>query len=225
MTGDAEVLSRLLHGRTSCRAFRSEAVPRDVIEAILGLSQRTASWCNCQPWRVRVTSGEATERLRAALFEAAGSIAAAPDIPFPEGYTGLSRERRRDSGLRLYGALGIGRDDRAAAAAQMRENFRLFGAPHVVILTAPAELGSYGAVDCGAYVGNFLLAAQAHGVATIAQAALAMQAPLIRRFFDLADDERVGCGISFGYADDDHPANKVRMSRAGLDESVTWVMS
>ena len=220
MTDDAAVLSRLLHARSSCRGFRPEPVPRATIEAILGMAQRTASWCNCQPWHVLVTSGEGTERLRAALFDAAASTASAPDIPFPEGYTGVRRERRRDAGVRLYGALGIGRDDRQAMAAQMRENFRLFGAPHVAIVTSPAELGAYGVADCGGY---FLLAAQAHGVATIAQAALATQAPLLRRFFSLADDERVVCGISFGYADAEHPANTVRTARAGLDEGVTWV--
>ena len=47
--------------------FLPEPVPRAVIERILALAQRTASWCNCQPWQVAVTEGAATERLRQAL--------------------------------------------------------------------------------------------------------------------------------------------------------------
>ena len=56
---------------------------------------------------------------------------------------------------------------------QALENFRLFGAPHVLIVTSERDLGVYGAVDCGLYGGSLLLAAQSLGIATIAQAALA----------------------------------------------------
>lgn len=60
---DLEVVRRLLDERYSCRAFRSESVPRDVIEKILTSAQRTASWCNSQSWHVTITEGEGTERL------------------------------------------------------------------------------------------------------------------------------------------------------------------
>ncbi|MNQ73541.1 Nitroreductase family protein [compost metagenome] len=39
-------LEAWLHARHSCRAFLPEPVPRDTIERILSLAQRTASWCN-----------------------------------------------------------------------------------------------------------------------------------------------------------------------------------
>ena len=55
--------------------------------------------------------------------------------------------------------------------AQMMRNYALFDAPHVAIVTAPAELGAYGAMDSGGFVTAFTLAATALGVATIAQAA------------------------------------------------------
>ncbi|WP_208510355.1 nitroreductase family protein [Variovorax paradoxus] len=44
-------LRELLHERTSCRAFLDRPVPRGVIEQVLGAAQRTASWCNAQPWQ------------------------------------------------------------------------------------------------------------------------------------------------------------------------------
>ena len=78
--------------------------------------------------------------------------------------------------------------------------YNFFGAPHVAIIHTDEALGIYGAIDCGAYVGNFLLAAQALGLGTIAQAALARHSGLIRRHFRLGDDRRVVCGISFGFA-------------------------
>ena len=85
---------------------------------------------------------------------------------------GAYQQRRRECGFGLYDAVGIAHGDRAASARQAMENFRLFGAPHVAIVTSEKALGVYGAVDCGAYVNNFMLAARSLGVASIAQAAL-----------------------------------------------------
>ena len=65
------VLEELLGERYSCRAFRPDPVPRPIIERILTAAQRTASWCNSQPWQVVIASGEARERFRAAIYAAA----------------------------------------------------------------------------------------------------------------------------------------------------------
>jgi len=78
-------------------------------------------------------------------------------------------------------------------------------------------------VDCGAYVSNFMLAAQSLGVATIAQAALAGYSPFIRAHFGIPEDQRIVCGISFGYADLEHPANGFRTTRAPIGDVVRWV--
>lgn len=221
---DAATLERLFRDRYSCRAFLPDPVPRPVINRILEMAQRTASWCNSQPWQVVITSGAGTERFREAMLaEAERGAEDASDLPRPREYRGVYLERRRESGFQLYNALGIARGDRAAYNRQGLENFRLFGAPHVAIITTEEALDVYGAVDCGGYVSSFLLAAQALGVATIAQAALARHAPLVRRHFGLGDDRRMVCGISFGYADTAHPANSYRTSRAALPEVATWV--
>lgn len=218
----SSVLTTLLNIRHSCRAFRPDPVPRTVQEQLLQMAQRTASWCNSQPWQVHITEGAATERLRAALSTAAPS-AAGSDFPWPREYRGVYQERRRECGFALYDSVGIARGDREASARQTQENFRLFGAPHVAIVTSDEALGVYGAVDCGAYVANFLLAAASLGVATIPQAALASHSALLRRFFVLGDDRRVVCGISFGYADADHPANKFRTTRADVGTAAAWM--
>src|SRR5438034_2284411 len=84
-------------------------------------------------------------------------------------------------------------------------------------------LGVYGAIDCGGYVTSFMLAAQALGVATVPQAALAFHSEVVRKHFGLSDDRRVVCGISFGYADRDHRANSYRTTRAGIADTVSFV--
>ncbi|MDB5816923.1 MAG: nitroreductase [Rhizobacter sp.] len=220
---DALAFQRILDARYSCRAYLERPVPRGIIERILATAQRTASWCNAQPWQVLITSGAATERFRTAMVERAGAPAETPDFEWPLAYEGLYQQRRRECGLALYDAVGVPKGDRAASARQGLENFRLFGAPHVAIVTSERALGTYGAVDCGAFVSNFMLAATSLGVATIAQASIASRPQVIRDLFGLPVDRLVVCGISFGYADADHPANGFRTSRAVSGEVVRWV--
>lgn len=214
----------LLSGRFSCRAFLDKPVPKETISEILSRAQRTPSWCNTQPWQIVIVSGAATENFRNALVGHLETAAApTPDIAFPREYKGLYQDRRRESGFQLYDSLGIAKGDRAAYAKQTRENFRFFGAPHVAIISTPEELGTYGAIDCGAYIGVFTLAAQELGVATIPQAALASFGAFIRKYFNIPVGRQVVAGISFGYADLSHPANKFRTNRAPIDIVVEWV--
>ena len=221
--GDVETLERLLAARYSCRGFLPDPVPQPIIERILTMAQRSPSWCNAQPWQVIVTRRAGTERFRAALFNHVTKAPTAPDIAFPREYRGAYQERRRACGFALYDAVGVKRGDRVASGLQMLENFRFFGAPHVAIITTDEALGTYGAIDCGAYISNFLLAAQSLGVASIPQAALASHSPFVREYFGIGCDRLVVCGISFGYEDAAHKANGFRTERAPLDEVVRWV--
>ena len=187
------VLEELLNERYSVRAFLPQEVPRETIEQILKVAQRTASWCNSQPWQVLIASGEAKEGFRKAIYaEAASGAKDDHDFTPPREYLGVYLERRRESGFQLYNTLGIVRGDKMAYAKQALENYNFFGAPHVAIIHTDEPLGIYGAVDCGAYVSNFMLAAQALGLGTIPQAALARHSGLIRRHFKLADDRKRG---------------------------------
>jgi nitroreductase len=223
-TAPIDVLDDLLTQRHSCRAFRPDPVPRATMERLLSAAQKTASWCNSQPWQLVITSGEATRKFHDALYPVAlGGAPLDGDFAFPREYRGVYLERRRESGFQLYNTLGIARGDKAAYARQALENFNFFGAPHVAIITSDEALGVYGAVDCGGYVNNFMLAAQALGLATIPQAALAFYSPVVRRHFGLGDDRRVVCGISFGFSDRDHKVNSYRTSRAGIADAVTFI--
>jgi len=219
---DIETLSALLHRRHSCRAFLPDAIPDDTIEQIVETAQRVPSWCNAQPWQLHITRKAETDRLRTALYAKANTANQAPDIAFPAAYTGAYKARRSTCGWALYDAVGVTKGDRAASSKQMMENFTLFGAPHLALVTTEAELGPYGLLDCGAFVTAFTLAAEALGVASIPQAALASFAPFLRDWFDLPDNRQVVCGISFGRSDTTHPANAFRTDRAPLNEVITW---
>ncbi|WP_120636138.1 nitroreductase [Ruegeria sp. EL01] len=216
------ILNTLLEDRHSCRAFRPDPVSRDQIEQILISASRVPSWCNAQPWSVVIASGKETDMFRRAMRAEAETGPPVPDLPFPTSYSGVYQDRRRACGWALYEATGVERGDRAASARQMMENFTLFGAPHCAIVSSPVELGAYGALDCGGFVTAFTLAAQALGIASIPQAALASYSPFLHRYFDIPDDRLILCAISFGYSDTTHPANAFRTDRAALGDIVDW---
>ncbi len=218
-----DTLNSILQARTSCRAFRPDPVPDDVILQIIQAARHVPSWCNAQPWQVSITKGAATDRFRAALqAEVAKGTPPQPDLDWPKGYSGVYNDRRRTCGFQLYDAVGIDKADREGRRDQMLRNYALFDAPHVAIISSPAELGGYGAMDSGGFVTAFTLAATALGVATIAQAAIAAYAPMVRAHLDIPDDRLILCAISFGYADANAPINRFRTERADPSDIIDW---
>lgn len=222
-TAEQTALSRILDERYTCRQFRTDPVPRERIETLLRMAQRTPSWCNTQPWHAVVTESAATDRFRKELLDHIRTAAPAPDLAFPGSYDGVYRDRRRECGKQLYASVGIEKGDNAGSMRQMMRNFELFDAPHIAVITTEAELGIYGAVDCGLYINTFLLAAQSLGLGAAPQAALASYSPFLRNHFGIPEHRQVVAGISFGYPDAEHPVNSFRTHRADLDQAVTFV--
>jgi nitroreductase len=226
VTADFAAVERVLTNRRSCRGYLPDEVPRDVIEQVLAAAQHTASWCNTQPWQLHIVSGEARDALSKAAVEHVVSTLGQPapsDFPFPAAYSGVYGQRRKEVGWQLYEAVGVVRGDRDGSAMQMLRNFEFFGAPHVAIVTTDADLGVYGAIDCGLYVNSFMLAAEALGLGTCAQAAIGQVAPAVREFLDLPDDRRIVCGIAFGHPDPDHASARFTSRRAPVTDAVTFV--
>jgi nitroreductase len=222
MMGNMETIELILQQRYSCRAYLARQVPQETIQKLLNQAQRSASWCNVQPWEVLVLGGEATRRFGDAYYEHVQSNPADPDFPWPERYEGVYQQRRRECGFALYNTLGIKKEDREATQKQMLENYRFFGAPHLALITSPKKLGVYGAVDCGIYVANFMALAQSYGLATIAQAAVASHPGFVRAYFNLPDDRLLVCGIAFGFEDATQKINGYRTTRDSIARVVRW---
>src|SRR3546814_4970612 len=111
--------------------LRQDRVPQPTIDAILALAQRTASWCNAQPWQVIVASGAATDRFRDALAQPAPAV---PDLPFPEDYPDEYRMRRRECWPPPYDSVGVAHRDRAASGPPGARRFVLFDRPPCAIV-------------------------------------------------------------------------------------------
>lgn len=217
----ADALESVLGSRYSCRSFAPEPIDADVLRRLFTMAQRTASWCNSQAWQVHLLSGADTIALSERLLAHVPVAPESPDIPGPAKYEGVYQDRRRACGFELYNAVGIARDDAEGRLFQMLENFRFFGAPHTAVITSPVALGTYGVMDCGAYVSTLLTAAESLGVNAIAQAAIAMYADVVRDQLDIPTDRSIVCAVSLGYADAEHPVNAFRTEREDIAHVVT----
>ena len=85
--------------------------------------------------------------------------------------------------------MNIKKDDYDARKKQSLENFKFFNAPYVAFITSDKLLGTYGVLDCGAFITNFMNFCTYYGVNSIAQAALASFSKTIKIF--LVNDENI----------------------------------
>ena len=212
-----DVVSR----RRSMRDFKSDPVPREIIESVFGTAQRAPSNCNTQPWFVHVVTGETLEQLRQELPAkfAAGEIAL--DFPYDGQYEGVYKERQYASAAALYDSLGIARDQKAERNAWFIRNFSFFDAPAVAFFTLPTGFGLREACDLGMFAQTVMLGLTAHGLGSCPQTALAFLANVIRPALSLGDHEQLMFGMSFGYPTDT-AVNEVTTERASLGDVVTF---
>ena len=212
-----DVVSR----RRSMRDFKSDPVPREIIESVFGTAQRAPSNCNTQPWFVHVVTGEKLEQLRQELPAkfAAGEIAL--DFPYDGQYEGVYKERQYASAAALYDSLGIARDQKAERNAWFMRNFSFFDAPAVAFFTLPTGFGLREACDLGMFAQTVMLGLTAHGLGSCPQTALAFLANVIRPALSLGDHEQLMFGMSFGYPTDT-AVNEVTTERASLADVVTF---
>lgn len=210
--------------RRSVRGFRPDPVPRDALTRIFSAAQQAPSWCNIQPWRVWVATGEARERLIAAQLEAFTAGATPnPDVPFPADYPPPYDSHRKECGVALYQAMGVARGDAEGRLGAWRRNFLAFDAPVVALCGVDRRFGLYAALDVGCWLQTLLLAATAEGLATCAQAALATYPDAARGALAIPDDVALLFGVAIGWEDAAVPANACRTTRSPLADNVVFV--
>lgn len=216
-------MSALLQQRRSARAFKVTPVPQKVLEEIFVLARCAPSNCNVQPCRAYVVYGAKKDQLIAELVDAASSGKPPnPDFEWDVRYQGVHRERQFGSANALYGAMGIDRKDKERRQAAMLRNWQFFGAPHAAFFTMEKYLKMTGAVDLGVYAQTLTLLMAERGISSCMQGALGMFPDPARKMFGLPDEVGILFGMSFGYADDDAPANQARTDRVPLDTMVRF---
>lgn len=212
-TARTAMMDSVMRQRKSVRAFRTDAVSRELVEKILAIAGTAPSNSNTQPWRVHVLAGGAKQSLSDALLKAHQRGTTPPLAHFPDPLPDDCAPHQYDFGRRYYAALGIDRADSQARTRQTGRNFSFFDAPVGLIFTIDAVLKPHSWLDCGLFLQNVMLAATARGLATCPQVSFARYSALICRELDLAAGQMVVCGMSMGYADERAAVNQLGMPR------------
>lgn len=221
----SEAFAELVRSRRSVRAFKPDPIPPELLQKVLNDANWSPSWCNTHPYFLAIASGSHKDRIKVKLCELfdianaaqnggwmsiAGMLVTRKGIPDGD-YNNLFKyppeldQHRKDCGFGLYSLLGIARDDRKARDLQMKKNFEFFGAPTIIFLFAHGAMAEYSVLDAGIFLQTLMLSAEANGLATCAQGALATWASPIREEFGdkIPPKYKLLCGLSIGYRADD----------------------
>lgn len=205
--------------RHSVRAYLPREVSPERIERILDAARYAPSGVNTQPWQVAVISGQSKQRLQQRL-EAAfrdGETSRMAYQYYPDAWEEPYKARRRECGLKLYGTLGIGRDEKQRQIDQQAANFRAFDAPVMLLFFMDPIMSTGSYLDYGMFLQSIMLAATEEGVATCPQASLAEYPHIVKEELGYPDDAVLVCGMALGYADEQAAVNSYRTEREAVE--------
>lgn len=222
-TEHSTVFQQILDNRRSVRAYTDQQASPELLQQIFSEAQRAPSNCNTQPWHVAVVSGDRCRALGAKLQDALNQGLYQMDFPYMGVYEGLYKERQHGAASDLYSAMNIAREDKAARNEAFMRNFDFFGAPHAAFLFLPEGFGLREAADLGMYAQTLMLSLSAHGLASCPQTALSFACDTVREELGVDASHKLLFGISFGYEDKEHLANRCRVGRAELDQVVQFI--
>jgi nitroreductase len=206
--------------RFSCRAFLPTPVPLATVRDIVDRAARAPSGGNLQPWRVHALAGAPLEDLKARIRPSAPTNPRGEGAEYqvyPEPLKEPYSARRRDVGAKLYHAIGIAREDRAARYRQYARNFELFGAPVGLFFSIDRTMGPPQWSDLGMFVQTVMLLARGEGLHTCGIEAWTHWHKTVSACLDLPDEHMLFCGMALGYADPAAPINAWRAPRDGVD--------
>jgi nitroreductase len=211
-------LEQAINERRSIRMFLPDKpVPRELVDRALELAIRAPSNSNVQPWHLRLVSGAARDRLVAALLDEASSKP--PVVPeLPELFAHL----RRELGAKVYGSMGITRDDSEGRRIAVLRNWEFFRAPLAGIVCMHRDLHYVDSLGVGMFLQTFLLALTARGLGTCVQVSIAGYPEIVREQLSISDEYAILCGLAIGYPDPTFPANTLRTDRNPIEHNVVF---
>lgn len=217
---------KLVHTRRSVRGYKSDPVPREVIDEIIEVAKGAPSSMNTQPWHVHVLTGEPLDRVRKGNTE--NMLAGVPpkrDIVSHGDYEGIHRQRQVGIAVQLFEAMGIARDDKEKRQDWVMRGFRQFDAPVSLVLTYDKSLdpGAVCHFDLGALSYGIVLAAWDRGLGTVVNGQGIMQSDVVRKIANIPDDQNIMTCIAMGYPDDSFSANGVKSLREANENFVRYV--
>jgi nitroreductase len=212
--------------RRSIRGYKTDPIPREILEEIIHIAKHAPSSMNTQPWHFHVLTGEPLERIRKGNTEKmmAGS-SVDREIKLNHGYEGPHRERQIEIAVQLFEAMGIARDDKERRLDWVMRGFRQFDAPVSIVITVDKALAddTIAHFDCGAATYGLVLAAWSKGIGSVINGQGIMQSSVVRENASIPEDQVIMTCVAMGYPDDSFVANDVKSRRSPNDKVASFI--
>ena len=208
--------------RKSIRGYKTNPVPKEILQEILEIATRAPSGMNTQPWEITIVAGEVMDKIKQANIQRFDS----GEMPHPEvfrkPYTGKYRERQIAIAVQLFQLMDIAREDIEKRNDWTKRGFKFFGAPAAIIISVDDMLDDVAQFDIGAFAQTIALTALNYGLGTCIQRQGIMYPDIIREHTGISEHKRISICITIGYPDWDFPANKVFSEREPIENITTW---
>jgi nitroreductase len=216
----------IAHARRSIRGYKTDPIPREILEEIIHIAKQAPSSMNTQPWHFHVLTGEPLERIRKGNTEKmmAGS-SVDREIKLNHGYEGPHRERQIEIAVQLFEAMGIARDDKERRMDWVMRGFRQFDAPVSIVITVDKALAddTIAHFDCGAATYGLVLAAWSKGIGSVINGQGIMQSSVVRENANIPEDQVIMTCVAMGYPDESFVANDVKSRRTPNDKVASFI--
>jgi len=212
--------------RKSIRGYKSDPVPKEVLEQILELASRAPSAMNTQPWEFTLLAGDVLENVKQTNVKLLKSgVQPNPEhvvVSWPR--ESIYRQRQVDLAKLLFQLMDIAREDTEKRAKWMERGFRYFDAPAVIIVTVDRCLSESGPlIDIGAVMQTICLAALHFDLGTCIEDQGVAYPEVLRKYAHIPESKRIIMAIAIGYPDWDFPANKLETEREPTKNVTTWL--
>ena len=206
--------------RQSVRSFTKQKVTSEIIKEILNISKFAPSGGNTQPWKVYVLNEKIIEKLElAVMHNLDNGISEKPNFSiYPQPMSEHLKNRVKECGRLMYGALAIEKDDIEGRLNQLKQNFSFFGAPVGMLITVEKEVDLNGWGHVGHFVQNLCLSSMEFGLGTCLQESWSMYPETVQKITKFSESEVLWCGVALGYPNMDHPINNYRTPREKIED-------
>ncbi|GAW98493.1 nitroreductase [Secundilactobacillus mixtipabuli] len=203
----------LLRARHSARSFKNQEIDTKLIKDIIAEAQWAPSWCNSQPWKAYVLTGEAAKKMHESHHtNVMGNKKSWTEVVPPQ-FTDKDWSAAEWTNMRDFWQAGdvspFPEDGSTDKLGFNKESAWDFHAPAIVYITIPKNATMFSAYDAGAFGYGITLAAREQGVDCIPAYEFIRYPQEIRQVIDIPEDEAIFMGIGLGYAQENEDLNRI----------------
>jgi nitroreductase len=210
--------------RRSCKAFKSDPVPKELLKQIIEASRWAPSAQNIQPWDFYVLGEKVMEDVKARLTEKVNSKAPAqPEIPVINLFDPyLKRSNELKDGIDKHQfPPGTENLDQKRAIYNVNGG-RFHNAPNGIIICTEKSLTPRLIIDAGIAAQTICLAAYGLGLGACIMARPTYFPDILRDALKIPDSKIIVISVALGYPDPNSPLNTVKRSRVEVNDLVHW---